>query len=55
MATTKTARATVKDDINTLKDDLKVLGAEEKARLREKATAAEARAGFDLLSGEAPG
>ena len=42
MATTKTARATVKNDINTLKDDLKVLGAEEKARLREKATAAEA-------------
>ena len=43
MATTKTARAAVKNDINTLKDDLKVLGTEEKARLREKATAAEAR------------
>jgi ElaB/YqjD/DUF883 family membrane-anchored ribosome-binding protein len=43
MATTKTARAAVKDDINTLKDDLKVLGAEEKAKLREKATAAETR------------
>ena len=43
MATTKAARTAVKNDINTLKDDLKVLGAEEKARLREKATAAEAR------------
>ena len=43
MATTKAARATVKNDINTLKEDLKVLGAEEKARLKEKAGAAEAR------------
>jgi len=43
MATTKAARTAVKNDLNTLKDDLKVLGAEEKARLREKATAAETR------------
>jgi ElaB/YqjD/DUF883 family membrane-anchored ribosome-binding protein len=44
MATNKAARAAVKNDLNTLKDDLKVLGVEEKARLREKATAAETRA-----------
>lgn len=43
MATTKTARAAVKNDLNTLKDDLKILGAEEKAALREKASAADAR------------
>lgn len=43
MANNKTARAAVKNDLNTLKDDLKVLGAEEKAALREKATVAEAK------------
>ena len=43
MATTKAARTTVKNDINTLKEDLTVLGGEEKARLREKASATEAR------------
>ena len=43
MATTKAARTAVKNDLNTLKDDLKTLGAEEKARLREKAAAAETR------------
>ena len=43
MATTKAARAAVKNDLNTLKDDLKVLGSEEKAALREKASAADAR------------
>ena len=43
MATTKAARTAVKNDLNTLKDDLKVLGAEEKAALKEKANAAETR------------
>ncbi|MDQ8027468.1 MAG: DUF883 domain-containing protein [Brevundimonas sp.] len=43
MATTKAARAAVKNDLNTLKDDLKVLGTEEKAALREKAAVADAR------------
>ena len=53
MATTKAARTAVKNDLNTLKDDLKVLGAEEKARLREKATAAEARVRAKAADAEA--
>ena len=53
MATTKAARTAVKNDLNTLKDDLKVLGAEERARLLEKATAAEARVRAKAADAEA--
>jgi hypothetical protein len=53
MATTKAARTAVKNDLNTLKDDLKVLGAEEKARLREKAATADARVRAKAAEAEA--
>jgi len=53
MATTKAARTAVKNDLNTLKDDLKVLGAEEKARLREKASDAETRVRAKAAEAEA--
>jgi ElaB/YqjD/DUF883 family membrane-anchored ribosome-binding protein len=53
MATTKAARAAVKNDLNTLKDDLKTLGAEEKAALREKASIADARVRAKAAEAEA--
>lgn len=53
MATTKAARAAVKNDLNTLKDDLKTLGAEERANLREKASVAETRVRAKAAEAEA--